>query len=279
MRHCSYLRRIGFAASLAAVCLLGFACSDDDDAVSPPVAQAPEIPPQSTFIMNFSDYEDQAEAPSAPGSELSRINWGQSALRIGFWNLALTVTLAVPAAAFVEAFNHEPIMLGDSSWEWSYSVVVASAVHTCRLNGKVVDDDVQWRMYITKVGEYSDYLWYSGSHDLGATEGTWTVNRHPDEVNPFIGIEWHRNPVNGTGDLKYTNIIPEHEENGGYIYYGSTSDPDNDRFYRIYNKGEDNLAEIEWNSSTKAGRVKDEFFYGDQLWHCWDENLDDVDCP
>jgi hypothetical protein len=105
------------------------------------------------------------------------------------------------------------------------------------------------------------------------------VNRGPDYEGPFLQIDWHRYISTQTGDIKYTNVIPGDAENGGYIFYGSTTDEEYDRFYNIYNKGQDNLAEIEWNFTNKNGRVKDEHFYLDADWHCWDSNFNDIDCP
>ena len=65
-----------------------------------------------------------------------------------------------------------------------------------------------------------------------------------------------------TGDIKYTNIIPGGAENGGYIYYG-TQTGDMTRFYDIFNKGQDNLTEIEWNHTDYHGHVKDPNKFGD----------------
>jgi len=268
------------AILLIAVAAILTGCGDDET-VNPLAAIPPDLPPQSTFVMDFDEFNQFVlYSPQAGdvGGPMTKQNWGQSVVRIAFWNLALTVTLAVPVAAFVEAFEHDPVQLEDGSWEWTYSIT-ADVEHTCRLIGNIEENEVSWSMYLTKEGEFTDYLWYSGTHNLPATEGTWTVNRGPDQTNPFMGIEWHRTVSTATGDLKYTNIIPGDAENGGYIFYGSTTDTDYDRFYNIYNKGQDNLAEIEWNFTDKNGRVKDENFYGDTDWHCWDTNLDDVDCP
>lgn len=272
---------IVLSATLTAACLLAFGCSDDGS-VNPPVAQAPDLPPMSSFMIDFSDFQESAESPALPDELVDfqpGMNWFQSFVRASFWNTIIAANLAIPAAAFGESFKHEPVMLGDSSWQWSYSVTVLDTVYTCRLNGKLLDDEVLWNMYVTQVGGYTDYLWYSGNHDVEVTEGTWTVNCHPDDAGPFIGIVWHRNPVDGTGDIKYTYIVPGHSWNGRYISHGSTTDTGYDRFYHIYDNIEENLAEIEWNYSTKAGRVRDQVWYHDADWHCWNESLEDIDCP
>lgn len=110
------------------------------------------------------------------------------------------------------------------------------------------------------------------------TEGTWTLNRSPEDPEPFIGIEWERSPESDTGTIRYTNIVPGGPENGGYIFLGTTTDTPYDAFYDIYNKGKDNHTDIQWNRTTQAGQIRDPLHFEDEAWHCWDEELADVDC-
>ncbi len=237
----------------------------------------PTLPPQSSFLMSFAGFATPSASP-ATGDDSGHVNFAQSALRVGYWNLILTVTLAVPTAAFIESFNHEPVRQDDGSWAWSYNVTVG-VQYTCKLVGSTGNNEILWKMYITKAGAYSDYLWYSGSQNLTGTQGTWTVNRNPDQTNPYLRIDWHHNYTDSTGDLKYTNIIPGDAENGAYIYYGIPASGDYNRFYNIYSHSLDNLAEIEWNNPSFNGRVKDHNFYLDDAWHCWDESQHDITCP
>ncbi|MEK6617052.1 MAG: hypothetical protein AABZ32_13275, partial [Bacteroidota bacterium] len=96
-------------------------------------------------------------------------------------------------------------------------------------------------------------------------------------VTPLLQIDWTKNAT-GTCDIRYTNVIPGGAENGGYINYGIVSDPKYDAFYDIYNKGQNNLTNIKWNRSSKAGRVKDQKKFGDALWHCWNTSLVNDTC-
>ena len=66
-------------------------------------------------------------------------------------------------------------------------------------------------MYISKEGFFEDFLWYTGESDFWATEGTWTLRKGPDQDVDLLLIEWSRNPSEGTGQVKYTNIA----EGGG----------------------------------------------------------------
>lgn len=74
------------------------------------------------------------------------------------------------------------------------------------------------------------------------------------------------------------NIKPGDAENGGYIKYGNDSVSELNAYYLIYNKGKDNLTDIYWSQKNKNGKVKDPLKFGDEVWHCWDSSLNDVEC-
>jgi len=280
--------------TLMAAAFLMFACSEDNPTKP---KESPEIPPLSTFLMDFGDFTTMGEVlvnpeqivlpipsdiPSGEDSyriTLSQDNWGWAAFHVGVWNIVITVGLAVPVASFVESFSHEPEQQPNGSWVWSYSFTVMEDEYTAELHGDIDNDGTDWEMYISKAGVYQDFLWYYGDADLFLTEGTWTLNKDPEDPIPFIGIQWHRNVQDSTADIKYSNIVPDGPENGSYIHYGITNEIPYDAFYDIYNKGYENLTNIEWNRTTKDGQVKDAHHFGDEDWHCWDGSHEDIECP
>ncbi|KPK28948.1 MAG: hypothetical protein AMJ61_00140 [Desulfobacterales bacterium SG8_35_2] len=247
-----------------------------------PEQNAPEIPPQSTFLMDFSAFPDNASPLprlNIPfGNTQSHENWGWSVFNVLVWNTALTVTLAIPVAAFVHSFNDEP-EFRDGSWVWAYTFSVGGIQHSAELRATTVSEGVNWEMFISKQGVYQNFLWFNGFSNLPLTEGTWTLNKNPNEPVPFMGIEWHRNAQQNTADIKYTNIVQGGAENGGYIFYGSTAGGPYDRFYDIFNKGLDNHTDIEWDHTSKEGRVMDQHHFQDSEWHCWNNLLEDITCP
>ncbi|MCK9401314.1 MAG: hypothetical protein M0Q51_15150 [Bacteroidales bacterium] len=238
---------------------------------------APGLPPQSSFVMDFSDFSNPGDTLGA--RDLSTYqNWGYSYANVVVWQTILTVGLAVPVASFLESFNHEAVYHPDqNNWTWSYNVTVNFAVYEAELTGYLEADSVVWEMRITKSAEYADFLWYYGKSALNESGGYWILQENPLSANELLRIDWHKY-ADGTVDISYTNIRPGDPENGGYILYG-TATTDFDRFYDLYNKGQDNLTEIEWSSINKNGHVKDPNHFGDDLWHCWDTNLMDVVCP
>ncbi|MCB9851158.1 MAG: hypothetical protein H6817_10700 [Phycisphaerales bacterium] len=247
--------------------------------------KAPDIPPESTMVMDFSDFGNEGitvsnarVVQSVPGT-----NWAGSVITIGIWSAIVTVTLVVPVAAFLESFNHEPTELENGDWQWAYEYRVSGVLHSAALQADVKLSGVEWNMYISKEGEYTDYHWFSGQSNLAVTEGTWTLNYPPgvnaDDPAPFIFIEWTRDPNTMTGDIKYTNITDGMSDSNGFIYSAITEDEPFDAYYTIYTDTNANTTGIEWNLTTKDGRVRDAQRFGDSDWHCWDEDLQNVECP
>lgn len=236
---------------------------------------APEIPPASTFEMSFSDFNNSTKAVM---DSTTQANWTFAATNVAVWNVIIAVNLAIPVAAFRESFNHQGEYQNDGSWTWTYTYPVVGVNYTAKLNAKKDGDYINWNMYISKQGAYTDFLWYTGRSKIGNTEGTWTLYQNPTTPNEYVDIVWHRNATAGTSDIKYTNVIPGGAENGGYITYGIDPAQSFDAFYDIYNKGADNLTNITWNRTNKNGKVKDPNHFGDSEWHCWDVNLNDTTC-
>ena len=240
--------------------------------------KAPELPPQSGFVMNFSDFGKPADTLKSSLETTSYNNWGYSYLNVAGWNIVLTVGLAVPVASYAEAFNHEAVYHPETgNWTWSYNFNVGNIPYEAELTGALVSDSSSWEMRITKGAEFSDFLWYSGKSDIAQTGGYWILKENPAVPNNLLKIDWHKN-ANATADIRYTNVKPGNAENGGYIFYG-TSLNSFDRFYNIYNKSLNNLTLIEWSSLHRNGHVKDPHHYQNTNWQCWDTNLLDIVCP
>lgn len=247
-------------------------CGSDDE-VDPGVA--PEIPPLSTFVMDF------GIASANDGGRIeTKNNWGFSVLNVAFWNSAITLTFAIPVASFAESFNHSPTFDSDlPGWVWEYDHTFLGAVYNARLEAELTSEAVEWNMFITNEGVFEDFNWYSGTSSLDGLSGQWVLNREPENPQPFIQVDWNRSLSGDVADIRYLNITPNNDNNGSFIFFQRNDDGDFDRLYDIFSSLNDNTTEIEWNSSDKSGRVKDELHFEDSDYHCWDESLDDIDCP
>jgi hypothetical protein len=255
------------------------------------ISGAPTIPPiEETFLIPFDDFTEDATSTSvslteqfplaSPLSSNESTNWNYAALTVGFWGAVVVVGLAVPVAAFRESFLHTPVQQPDGLWIWSYSVMVGGSVYSAELHGQFIPEGVRWDMRISKEGEYEDFLWYYGEHDLPATEGFWILKQSPADPTDFIRIDWSRNISPVAYNITYTNIVPVGLLDAGcYIDFRYAEGAPYDYSCDIYDKGEDNHTYIEYGSSTGEGRVKDFNRFGDDDWHCWDSDRMNVVCP
>ena len=251
---------------------------EDDKSTNPQQNEAPAIPPQSSFMINSNEFPDTSTSGGLDDLSLTKVNWSLAAGNVSYWNSILYVTLSIPAAAFIEAFNHQPVRQDDGSWLWQYSVSYNGETYTAKLYGTSLSYGVNWKMLLSKSGSYTDIEWFTGFSNLQTTEGNWTVNKNPELVSPFLSIEWERNIQEETANIKYTIISPTVQHNGSYVFYGRTNDVSFNRFYQIFNSDNNNLTNIKWNYESKFGRIKDPVYFGDNNFHCWDERLDDTDC-
>ena len=276
-------KRLLALVTIAAIVAATFPGCGSDDGGTGIEYTAPDLPPMSTFLMDFSDfgggrYADLVADAQGWDESVTRHNWSWATSNVLVWNGLIIFGLAIPVAAFLEAFNHEPVRQPDGAWLWDYNFTV-DVIHLAEFYGKIEGDEVVWEMHISREGAYTDFVWYSGRSALDGSEGTWTLNQDPDNPAPMIGIEWHMDVEAETADIKYTNIVPDGPENGGYIFYGVTGEEPYDAFYDIYNIGQDNHTMIEWDLTDEDGRVSDPNRFGDTDWHCWDTLHDDVECP
>lgn len=272
-----------FVVVLASVSLALASCKLKEEEET---GSAPTLPAASSFVMAFDDFDSGATARDAAMSVIvaATSNYNYAATHVAVWNLVLQVGLAVPVASFVEAFSHDPKKQSNGAWLWSYSFRVAGISHTAKLYGKVVNDTVEWDMYISQLGGYTDFHWYEGTSKIDGTQGTWTLMRDPDNAHEFISIAWNRNASTGTGDIKYTNVETGTDGFGDYIHYGTTTGGATyNAYYDIYDAIGDastpNLIEIEWNRTTTAGRVKNLAHFGNEDWQYWDATHQDVSAP
>ncbi len=239
---------------------------------------APSLPPETAFVMPFSAFTNPNDTLATKNSSIEGIthkNWGTAFIQTGVWNIIITVGMAIPVASFVEAFKHEAVYNVDTKkWEWSYNF----SLHTAVLSGMVADDSVHWEMKISKANTFSNFSWYTGASHINGSGGYWILNEGPTIQTALLKIDWENDSETETGNIKYTNIKSGGTENGGYIHYGSNTNTSYNRYYSIYNKGQDNLTEIEWNFETKNGHIKNPLAFLDENWHCWGTDLSDIDC-
>jgi len=86
--------------------------------------RAPQLPPEKTLLMPFNTFEDLDTLTSSTGATTrgpeTFQNWFHAGVNLAVWHTATTAIVAIPVAAYGEAFNHDPVDLGNGVYEWSY---------------------------------------------------------------------------------------------------------------------------------------------------------------
>jgi hypothetical protein len=246
----------------------------------------PLLPPEESFLIDFSNFESGKSADfSSFGKGVENSNWEFAALVAGYFRVVITSTLIVPVSAFKGAIDQTPTWLEEKTWQWSYSVNVATVTYKARLVGQIGTSDVSWKMYITKegTGGFAEFLWFDGTTTINSegepTGGKWTLNESSTVQQPLLQIDWTKTGT-AMGTVKYTYLKTGDFKNS-YIEYGKTTSGSYDSYYNIsyYNGTAFSEMNVEWSSTGFNGRVMCPLWFGDSNWHCWNSNLTNITCP
>jgi len=245
----------------------------------------PILPPEESFVIDFSNFQAGKSADfSAFEKGVENSNWEFAVLVSGYFRIITVSTLAVPIAAFNVAIDQTPTWLEEKTWQWSYTVTVASVTYKARLVGQIQTSSVSWKMYVTKegTGGFAEFLWFEGTTTVDGTgnptSGSWTLNESSAVQQPLLKIDWTKTGT-AMGTIKYTYLKTGSFKNS-YIEYGKTTGT-YDSFYNInyYNGTAFADMDVEWSSTASNGRVMCPLWFGDNVWHCWNSNLANIVCP
>ena len=230
-------------------------------------SSSPELPPLSSFLIDVGDF-------TATKTSETHFNFAMAITSVYYWNSMLTVGLAVPVAAYVEALKQTPVRIDNDTWEWTYDIEVHGLPYSAVLTANVTGDIVNWEMRISQEENFQDFLWFSGTSNILRTSGSWSLYNNPTDNEELLSIDWNHDWGNNTFDVTYTVVTPGGQYNGSYIEYGITEDPIFDVYYDIYDSAQDYAVTINYNTTTHEGNITQ----GDTQY-CWDSNFVDIECP
>ncbi len=234
-----------------------------------------ELPPAESLVIDWDQFPTNARKRA--GIDTTYVNWFYSAASIVVWNTVVAANIVVPTVAYGAAFNNDPVYLGDETWEWNYSKTMHQRTFVARLVGSRIDNETfSMEMFLTESENFQNFKWFEGVISYDHTEAHWTLYHSPENPVEYLDIAYQKDFETGVKSTRYTVIDPKNDLFNGYIDFGIDPELDLDAHYTISN---DTTIFIEWNTETHAGRVKDQRKFGDDLWHCWDTMLRDVDCP
>jgi len=241
----------------------------------------PTLPPAESMLIDFSNFSSSEKSSAGYENKgTDDLNWGTAAFIVGTWRLIIATTLAIPVASFKVAVDQVPVYLADKKWQWSYNVSAAGITYKARLTGEIKASEVSWEMYITREGTdaFAEFKWFTGTSKLDGTGGKWILSESHLVKDPILQIDWTRSGT-AVNTIKYT-YLKSGLSNGAYIEYGLTSNAYNAYFkIHYYNSSlaKESDVNIEWNTSTRIGRIKSSD-YLDGQWQCWDASYVDVVC-
>lgn len=251
--------------------LLSISCSEEENRDT-----LPELPPVEALMMDFDLFIDNPAQGGAKKSLPTYNNALYSYLTVGIWNAIASAPLLVPVVAYVECIKQTPVYLGNNRWQWSYTLSGAETYTARLVTTRISNEEFTAEMFISLAGSYEDFMWFEGTVRYDRTHAEWTLYESPQNNVELLEIKWNMDWELEVSDLTYTLVKSGHEEEGSFITFGITDDAVYNAYYTISLSDRETF--IEWNTTTKEGRVKDELNFGDSEWHCWDSNLQDVDC-
>jgi hypothetical protein len=231
-----------------------------------------QLPPESAFSIDLSPFADQEKSTAEPEPG-TYINFAVARTAVAFWNVILGTVLAVPVYSYIKAFEFEPVRVSNDKWKWSYEVSFLGKIYTAELYGEVVGSEVEWEMYVSQQGGFSDFLMYDGRCNIQRTEGYWRLYEYSSTPAEFLRIDWTYNWEEQTCSVKYTYTKEGAETKGNYIDYGITTDADYNAYYNIYSIIEDKYFSILYNTTTHEGMIE---YDGNS--YCWDSLWKDIQC-
>ena len=242
-----------------------------------PVEDRPGLPPAESLIMDFSDFQ---EMPGNRKSTISYEHFTHAFLNVAYWNLFTSVTLALPVTAYGYALQQDPNYEGNYTWKWVYDFTWGNQTYTAQLTGKRISNDEFSMEMVIALKAFPDqgFKWFDGIVRYDHTHAAWNLYKEVEgQPVKIIEVEWNKNFETDEGDITYTYVEPQQNETGSYIMYEENPGETYDAAYTISLSS--GLINIEWNRTTKAGRIKDPVKFPGTEWNCWDVNLVDMNCP
>jgi hypothetical protein len=231
-----------------------------------PVGNRPVLPPVESLKMDYSDFN--AAIGDKKASVASYVNFNHAFASLVFWSGVSAASTALPVAAYGYALEQEAEYLGDNSWEWSYDFEWNQVNYTATLTAtRISNEEFSVEMLIgLAVMPGEGVRWFDGVVRYDHTHASWTIYREGDIEK--LDIEWTCDFEQDDASLQYTYVEPDMNETGSFILYEYASQELYDASFSVSLSSGSTL--IEWDTTSREGRVQDETKFGDALWHCWD---------
>jgi hypothetical protein len=241
---------------------------------------APVLPPYESMFIDFSNFTTQKKSAgmttAVKGTESS--TWEFASAVAGYWNSLITLNIEIPLASFESAKNYDPAYVSENLWQWSYDFVVGGVTYKAKLKGQTSTSTVTWNMYITNElsGGYTDFLWIEGTSKTDGSGGQWNFIQSPQSKVFIFQTDWTKSG-DAVSSVKYTYVKNDANKESFINYIMTTGNLD--ASYNIhFSDGLYSDSDIEWNTTTRNGKLKCFDYLHNDNWYCWDSNKINVLC-
>lgn len=273
MKHIFKVIVVAFAA---VIMLSG--CNKEDFSTS-----APKLPPIESVKIDLSTF---AGTPATKGNT----SWNEYYQYVvesvlNNWNTLYEQIINIPLQGFEAFVNIQPVYQGDGVWMWQADFKDGFTTYTVSLLGAEKRDCVEWELAVSSEGLFTlkNFVWLTGTSTKDGREGEWKVAVGPtDLISPtdvIVTSNWQCD-----ANRKVTKVELTYElshlccginpffHNSKITWMASASDSDYDYSISAYYNHMGMAwwsADVEWNATNGAGRVKCANKWNDGAWYMW----------
>ncbi len=233
---------------------------------------APALPSPESINIDFSFF-------STPLNETS--NYGLAYRSVLPWKILFEDSLQIYHYLYDKLSENDFSYQDENTWLISKIVWYGNEKYDMNYFETVEEDSVTTKLfaslYIDSDTIYTDLLLFDG-YFYPDSANIWQLNK-PDTSNTFLKyLNFNENiKSDNSKELKVTNLLID-ENNGNYIFYKDSIDGLFDTYFDIFEKANENHTIFQYNRTNAVGRIKDIYYFGDENWHCWNENKEDTEC-
>jgi len=266
----------GFVVALILAHLLLISC--EKNPTEPGEGEQPALPPPASMSLDLSLFTNStALAKSVTQANPPGLNFITARTTVAIINFGVIVVMAVPTATFAAAASQTPEFKSDGKFHWIYTVEHNGQQYQADLAGWIDTPAKEsvWEMRITAPG-LNNFLWYEGRASLQEKTGYWEVYdaQQPGSSVKVLRIDWQV-PSDTEATLTFKVVKPNVSENGDTLTYHSSGSSCSVVFF---DKSEDATIDIALDANTHAGSITAPN-YNNGNKACWDEQLQDTNCP
>mgnify|MGYP005838248531 CR=1 FL=1 len=259
---------------VASIALAGASCKKKKE--DPPVPGIPPtLPPIESLKMDFSDFNSLPSKGSAKIIQDTYENYTEAYNNVNFWkDLLQDDLLAIPVAGLANALTRTGQEVTTNTFEWSLSFNANLTSYLGTLTATKGSTTFTITLSAAPSASPSStfqYLYGEVSNDLSTAD--WQVNKNDGGSVAVLDGLYTYNATSGFESLEYTYTETGQAESMSTIEFNVLTSGDYDAaFYMSLSAGN---VDVEWDTTTRAGRVKSPAAFTDTNWHYWNDVLAD----